>query len=277
MHDNDDTILEKVAAALPIVYKALAGEAGIGLTTLNRFLLYQPAKDLDLKIEVGQIIKEGSGVHRFFQEKHDSLITIVDKKLRGFSYRVMIAAVYNDYQEIIGSVILSQSLNRQDILKDMAGNLLKNIGMLASTAQEITAQSQEIAGITRTLGQTVRESEAKALETGNVLGFIRDIAGQTNLLGLNAAIEAARVGEHGRGFGVVAGEIRKLADHSTTSVAKIKAIIDGIQAGSAATNIQIKQVEEGISQVTDAIAHMAEATEELRSMAQLLNEKAEEF
>ena len=109
------------------------------------------------------------------------------------------------------------------------------------------------------------------------MGFIREIAGQTNLLGLNAAIEAARVGEQGRGFGVVAEEIRKLATNSTQSIAKINEIIAAIQSGSTATATQIAQVEEGISQVAAATSHMAGAMQELRAMAHLLDEKAEQF
>ncbi|MHC1761262.1 MAG: methyl-accepting chemotaxis protein [Negativicutes bacterium] len=277
MDDADHAIIENIAALLPVVHRAFEGEVGAAVSDTEKFLKYYPANDLDFQITVNQPLKEGSGAYRVIHEKRASLKTIIDKKVRGFPYKVMVAAVYNTKGEIIGSIVLSQSLAHQEDLKELAGGLLKNISMLAATAEEITAQSEEITGITRSLAQCARKSQTQALETNHVLGFIREIAGQTNLLGLNAAIEAARVGEQGRGFGVVAEEIRKLATNSTQSIAKINEIIGAIQSGSAATVEQIGQVEEGISQVADATSHMAGAMQELRAMAHLLDEKADQF
>lgn len=69
----------------------------------------------------------------------------------------------------------------------------------------------------------------RSQDVGSILNVITDIAEQTNLLSLNAAIEAARVGEHGKGFTVVANEVRKLAEQSQRSATKIQTIIQGIQ------------------------------------------------
>lgn len=277
MSDENQEILGRLALALPVVHRAFDGEVGVALSDREKFIIYYPAKDLDFAIQVNQPLKKGSGAYKVIYEERPYLKTVIDKQVRGFLYKVMVGAVYNNSNEIIGSVVFSQSLARQDALREMAGNLLNNISTLASTAEEVTAQSEEIMSITRTLAQTAKESQVQALETNRVLGFIREIAGQTNLLGLNAAIEAARVGEQGRGFGVVAEEIRKLAANSAQSISQISAIIDGIQAGSKATYVQINQVEEGISQVGNAIAHIASATQELRAAADLLGTKADEF
>lgn len=111
------------------------------------------------------------------------------------------------------------------------------------------------------------------METNDVLGFIRKIAGQTNLLGLNAAIEAARVGEQGL------ASLRRVQNWLpiAQSITRINEIIQAIQAGSATNAEQIRQVEEGISQVAEATSHMAGAMQELRAMAHQLDEKADRF
>jgi methyl-accepting chemotaxis protein len=160
-------------------------------------------------------------------------------------------------------------------LKEIAEKLLDNISTLASTTEEITANSHQMTSITRTLGRAAEESQQRVGESNQVLGFIKQIAGQTNLLGLNAAIEAARVGEQGRGFGVVAEEIRKLASSSTESITQINAILSRIQADTATTTSQVKMVETGVAQVSEAMTQLAEATEELRAMAQNLEQIAD--
>lgn len=278
MNSDNQAILDKVAAVLPLVHRAFDGEIGIALADNEKFLLYHPAKDLDFRTKLNTPpFKEGSAVDILIRKKLPYLKMNMDNQLHGFPYKVMAVAIYNENKEIIGAIIISQSLDHQANLKNMAGNLLNSISTLASTAEEITAQSEEMAGITRTLAETAKDSQKQIFETNRVLGFIKEIANQTNLLGLNAAIEAARVGEQGRGFGVVAEEIRKLAANSTESISKINAIISGIQSDSAVNYNQIEQVEVGISQVTEAIANMAAATQELRAMAHLLDEKAENF
>lgn len=277
MNEEDQAILQNMLAFLPAIHGAFGGEVGAAISDQEKFLRYYPAKDLDFQIEVNQPLKEGSGAYRVIHEKRASLKTVIDKKVRGFPYKVMVGAIYNNHDEIIGSVVLSQSLAQQGELKQMADGLLKNISTLAATAEEITAQSEEITVITRTLAQVAKAAQTQVMETNDVLGFIREIAGQTNLLGLNAAIEAARVGEQGRGFGVVAQEIRKLATNSTQSITRINEIIQAIQAGSATNAEQIRQVEEGISQVAEATSHMAGAMQELRAMAHQLDEKADRF
>lgn len=142
MHNDDRAILEKVAFVLPVVHEAFEGEVGVALSDREKFLCYYPAKDLDFAIQVNQPLKEGSGAYRVINEKRSHLKTIIDKRVRGFPYKVMVGAIYNSGGEIIGSIVFSQSLARQDTLKDMAGELLNNISTLASTAEEITAQSE---------------------------------------------------------------------------------------------------------------------------------------
>lgn len=277
MTSENESILEKIAATLSLVHKAFDGEIGVALADTEKILLYYPAKNLDFKTPINFPFREGSAVYELIHKKLPYLKKTMDKQLHGFPYKVMVTAINNNIHETIGAIIVSQSLEHQSSLKDMASNILDNISTLASTTEEITAQSEEIAGIARTLAGVAKESQSQVLETNRVLGFIKEIAGQTNLLGLNAAIEAARVGEQGRGFGVVAEEIRKLADNSADSIARISAILSGIQASSTATYNQITQVDEGISQVAEAITQMAGATQELRAMAHLLDEKANVF
>jgi len=105
--------------------------------------------------------------------------------------------------------------------------------------KRINERVKESAGIIKSLG-------ARSDQIGKVVGLINDIADQTNLLALNAAIEAARAGEHGRGFAVVADEVRKLAERTTEAT---KEIGDTIEAMQGETKSAVSSMEEGVKEV----------------------------
>ena len=99
---------------------------------------------------------------------------------------------------------------------------------------------------------------ARVQEITGILTLINDFADQTNLLAVNAAIEAARAGDAGRGFAVVADEVRRLAERSKASAAEISRIIDGAQTE---TNATVMAMEKGAKQMVSGLALMEEVVE----------------
>jgi methyl-accepting chemotaxis protein len=151
--------------------------------------------------------------------------------------------------------------------------------VMQSTIATITDIRGEIANT----AEVIRRLESDSGRIGKVLEVIRGIAEQTNLLALNAAIEAARAGEQGRGFAVVADEVRHLAQRTAESTAEINQIIDTVQMGAlnAVRAIESGQQrsEQGVTQVTEAgamLQRITEAVEAIRDMNQQIATAAEE-
>jgi len=112
----------------------------------------------------------------------------------------------------------------------------------------------------------------RSLEISDIVKVINDITEQTNLLALNAAIEAARAGEAGRGFAVVADEVRKLAEHSRTATKDISALIKSIQAE---TNEAVVVMEEGTKEVEVGARLADQAGKALEAISSVVRQSAE--
>lgn len=182
-----------------------------------------------------------------------------------------------DEDEVVGTFSIITPREAAVNLRELSGDLSQGISGISSAIQELAASASEIHLNEQNLNNEIKQVIGLSEEINEVSSFIKDIADETKMLGLNAAIEAARAGEVGKGFGVVAQEIRNLSDQSKGTVPKIKELTDNIKSKIDESS---KKSQSSLSSSQEQAAATEEVTasiEEITKMAEDLNKIAQKL
>ncbi|MDR2926249.1 MAG: methyl-accepting chemotaxis protein [Azoarcus sp.] len=162
---------------------------------------------------------------------------------------------------------MTVSINHVSNSADDANKMAQESGKAANDgAETIRSVVTDISRVAQDVGsaaQSVEELGEQSREIASVVNIIKEVADQTNLLALNAAIEAARAGEQGRGFAVVADEVRKLAERTSTSTEDIARIVSQISTGTGRAVQAMRQQSEGVKTTVSLSEHAGASIEKI--------------
>ncbi|OGU06730.1 MAG: chemotaxis protein [Geobacteraceae bacterium GWC2_58_44] len=237
--------------------------------------------------EIGEL---GKSINRMLDSTRD-MITSIRNTANEVSSSARMLSAGNEQIAISSEEVAAQTSTVATASEEMSATsmeIAQNCSQAAESSRQgfelavqgVAVVQQTVTGMNRIaekvkqLAGTVETLGSRSDQIGEIVGTIEDIADQTNLLALNAAIEAARAGEQGRGFAVVADEVRALAERTTRATKEIGQMIRVIQAE---TRGAVASMKEGVSEVEQGTSDAAKSGEALGNIRNQINAVAEQI
>jgi methyl-accepting chemotaxis protein len=264
---QDFTMLDHLLKVAPFISQCTPTDMGVAICDREKWISYIAAKSLDLKIKVGDPVLLGSAAYESMQ-KRKRVVMEVDASLYGMAYIAVGLPIFGDNGELLGAIVCSENSQSRLTLLNISKDIQGYLHNLQGPIQEIAAEAQELSATSQELRSVTEDATVKVESTAGILDTVKQIAKRTNLIGLNASIEAARVGEYGKGFNVVANEVRNLSQMSNASTVEIGNIVNSIKEAIISIDSATQMVSEvsqsqagkltGINTVLDEFDKMAE-------------------
>lgn len=261
---------------IPLLNLLVDEKLMVGINNTERCLKFFTGTAGTVQSEEQSLLKKGSAAYDSIQT--GKLVhKVIPKEVFGFPYKAIGYPVFDENGIIVGAIGFGISLEKQSQMETLSTTLSVALEKLSASFREVSTNIQSVVDRNIDIGRDVVASRESTEKTDEIISFISNIANQTNLLGLNAAIEAARSGEHGRGFGVVAEEIRKMSKSSKDSADLIKNTLTQIKGSIGNIERKIHDNNGIFSMQTEALEEISKSVEALNESAKTLENLAKQF
>lgn len=265
---NSIESLENVVTMIPILKRAVPAELSIAICDTEKFIAYWSGENIDLQIRVGQPLHPEEPLTEAILN-NVALRSDVPAAFYGFEFTGTATPLHDFNGNVIGGIAIQ--LRKQSELISIADQISVSLTQANLQLSQVAEDSVVLAESAQQLLTLAHQTVVQVNETDKVVSMVRRVADQTNLLGINAAIEAAHAGDRGRGFGVVAGEIRKLSRETVTSTNTIQDTLKTFEEAISGMRVSIEHMTAIVDQQATSSRQVSNFIEEVHRMSEQLN------
>ena len=269
---GDNELIQSFYNLIPYFQYYFEDELVFTISNTERFLLVQDRENLRMASKTGDAIPIGCAADVCLKEKKPVSI-IVPEHVFGVPLKTMAVPVFEN-DKISGTMVIGMSLSKKERISNLSNTLSDSLTEISNNLFDMTSGVQKISETNSGIQKFIEITNDNSKKTDEVLSFIEGIAKQTNLLGLNAAIESSRAGEFGKGFSVVSNEIRKLSQSTKESANQINSILNTIQNSINEIYVRFNDSNLLLDNQSSDLEEITATIQELNSTATILKEFA---
>lgn len=270
-------VLEAFCICVPTIQRLFPEPCTVTVANTEKVVAIQKHPKTDIPVEVGDpVVKFRTSVIYQVLAERRRVVERKSKDLFGYPYYAVGEPICDGSGNMIGAISVLMLTEREDTLRQHAQELSALVEELSANADSLSRTAAGVAEANNDISEKAAAAKERIQVVSTVLDFISEVASQTNLLGLNAAIEAARAGDYGRGFAVVADEIRHLAQRSQSASRDIVEKLIDIQQAVERMVVDIEQSSRYTQEQASAVQELAAALNQIAKSAEVLAQLSSE-
>ena len=258
--------IDALVIAAPYIHDVLRGEAIVAVADKKRdtIVKYLAGRYVDSGYIDGQTVNpQDNNVYTAFSGRNADVY--IEKSVYGVAIKAF-AFPIREGQEVVGALAIGLPVEREEKIKGYLAQINTIVSSLQDNVHTIASHSEELAAASEEVATQAEHALENAAQTNTITGMIKDVSRQTNLLGLNASIEAARAGQYGAGFNIVAQEVRNLSEQTAKSTIEIETVIQRVQQDLSKLQANIDQISTASEEEATLVQNFSHVIEDLHRL-----------
>lgn len=274
---SENSLMRAFHEMIPYFKYFLGEEVGITMSNTEEYLYIKNTDELKVNMNVGDKFPPNCAADVCIRRKK-VIDIIVPKEVFGFPVRTIAIPVFSaDGREVEGTMVVSVSVDKISRLTNLTDALLEALTVINQKVRDMADGFVRINEENEKIAESLEQTKEDYKKTDEIFGFVNGVMRQTNLLGLNASIEAARAGQAGVGFAVVASKITSLSNSTKTSLVEIDEVLGSIQSSLANILERVQSSNELLDTQIQGVTSIEDAIGTINENVQMLNELAKKL